>query len=474
MTNPGLKKPIRVRFAPSPTGKLHIGSVRSALFNWLFARHNAGKFFLRIEDTDKERSKKEYEDEIIEGLKWLGIEWDGEIYRQSERGKYYRKNLEKLLEEGRAYYCYCTKEELEAQKESMTAEGLPPKYSGHCRNLKKALIGREPEVIRFAVPEVEIEFKDLIRGTVKFDAGLLGDIVIAKDLDTPLYNFAVVVDDGMMEITHVIRGEDHISNTPKQILIQRALGFDVPIFAHVPLILAPDRSKLSKRRAEASFLDYRDRGYLPEAMVNFLALLGWHSEGNEEIFSRQDLIKLFDISRVQKSGAVFNEDKLAWLNSQHIRRLSQGEIFERLQPWLENWKIKASRDFIQKVISVVKDRMRTLGEFFELAGFFFGVSEYDRALLKWKGQALPDVRINLQKILEAFQGLSVGDFTAARITVILDGLVDGAKRGEVFWPFRVALSGKLVSPDPAEIAEILGKEEVLRRVKVALDKLERE
>jgi len=323
-------KSIRVRFAPSPTGPIHIGSIRTALFNWLFARKYGGTFVLRIEDTDKERSEKRYDDELLEGLSWMGLNWDegpqtasdagqlaldgaahekGEFgpYRQSERTAIYHKYLQQLIESGDAYYCYCSKEDIEAQRQMMLAQGLPPKYSGHCRNLAAPPEGKSPEVIRFKTPEVKVEFKDLVRGKVVFDAALFGDFIIAKDLDSPLYNFAVVVDDALMEISHVIRAEDHLSNTPKQILMGRALGFDEPIFAHIPLILNADRSKMSKRFADTALLNYRERGYVPEAMLNFLALLGWHPRGDKEVLSREELIAEFDIDRVQQSGAIFNE-----------------------------------------------------------------------------------------------------------------------------------------------------------------------
>ncbi|HUC31179.1 MAG TPA: glutamate--tRNA ligase, partial [Candidatus Paceibacterota bacterium] len=332
-------KSIRVRFAPSPTGPIHIGSVRTALFNWLFARKYGGTFILRIEDTDKERSEKKYDDELLQGLSWVGLDWDegpqpigtgdqlklggekGEYgpYRQSERTEIYKKYLNQLITSGDAYYCYCSKEDIEAQRQAMLAQGRPPKYSGHCRNIAAPPEGKSPEVIRFKVPEIKVEFKDLVRGKVVFDAALFGDMIIAKDLDTPLYNFAVVVDDELMKISHVIRAEDHLSNTPKQILMQRALGFAEPIYAHIPLILNADRSKMSKRFTDVALMNYRDRGYVPEAMINFLAFLGWHPKGDKEVLSRKELIAEFDIDRVQQSGAIFNEEKLDWLNREHIK-----------------------------------------------------------------------------------------------------------------------------------------------------------
>ncbi|MBC7074377.1 glutamate--tRNA ligase, partial [Candidatus Parcubacteria bacterium] len=323
---------IRVRFAPSPTGYLHIGGVRTALFNFLFAKKNQGVFILRIEDTDKERSKKEYEENIMESLRWLGIEWDegpdkgGPFgpYRQSERGEFYKKYLQKLLNEGKAYYCFCTKEELEAERQYLLSLGQAPRYSGKCRNLPKEVVEKnlkekKESVIRLKVEPQKVVFFDLIRGKIEVEAELLGDFVIAKSLTEPLYNFACVVDDYEMKITHVIRGEEHISNTPKQILIQKALGFPQPQYAHLPLILAPDRSKLSKRHGAVSVWEYKKMGYLPEALLNFLAFLGWNPGTNREIYSLSALIKDFSLERIQKSGAVFNQKKLDFLNGFYIR-----------------------------------------------------------------------------------------------------------------------------------------------------------
>ncbi|MEK7180750.1 MAG: glutamate--tRNA ligase [Patescibacteria group bacterium] len=483
--SPSPKKGIRVRFAPSPTGQLHLGNARTALFNWFFARGQGGKFILRIEDTDTERSEEKFEKEIIELLSWLGLDWDegpdpknhkkdlGDFgpYRQSQRIGIYKKYLEKLLSEKQAYWCYCAKEELDAQREAMTAEGLPQKYNGHCRDITAPPKGKEPQVIRFVVPEIEAEFKDLIRGRVKFDAALFGDIVIAKNLDSPLYNFAVVVDDALMGITHVIRGEDHISNTPKQLLIQKALGFETPIYAHIPLILAPDRSKLSKRKSETSLLSYREKGYLPEATVNFLALLGWHPEGSNEIFSLKELARLFDIGRVQKSGAIFNEEKLRWMNNQYVRKLTNEEILDLLGPSFEKHQISAPRDFILRIIEIEKERLQTLEDFFIETDFFFELPNYEVNLLKWKDQSLPDAEIALSKIKEVFSSISELDFRQEVLSSSMAKLAEGRSRGEVFWPLRTALSGKVASPDPLIIAEILGKNEVLRRVSLGIQKI---
>lgn len=480
------KGSVRVRIAPSPTGSLHLGTARTALFNWLFAKQHDGKFILRIEDTDKERSTRKSEAEIIEGLSWLGIDWDEGInaqdpekdlgalgpYRQSERSEKYKTYLEKLIAEKKAYWCYCSKEELEAQREAMLTAGLPPKYNNHCRNLKEPPPGKKPRVIRFVTPEKIVEFHDLIRGKVSFDSSLFGDIVIAKSLDEPLYNFAVVIDDAEMAISHVIRGEDHLSNTPKQILFQESLAFSTPVYAHLPLILAADRSKLSKRYADTSLLDYRSKGYLPEAIVNFLVLMGWHPEGPEEVFTPEELIKKFSLSRVQKSGAIFDVEKLSWLNAQHIRRTEPLKLLEMIRPQLEKEKISAPEKFVIKIITAEKERLKTINDFLEIAGFFFRLPDYETKMLKWKDETLPEVKISLQKSLEKLSAIGENEFKVNLIRQELDAISDKTNRGKIFWPIRIALSGKKVSPDPTEIAYILGKKETLRRIEQAIAKTE--
>lgn len=352
---------VRTRFAPSPTGFLHVGGARAALFNFLFAKKNEGTFILRIEDTDRERSKIEYEKDIMDSLKWLGIEWDegpapisnfqssenyignyiGEYgpYRQSERLNIYTEYLEKLLAEEKAYYCFCSEEEIAAQRQYQLSIGQPPRYLGKCANLskeeaEKLLKSGKPAVIRFRVPSQKLKFDDLIRGEIEFDTSLLGDFIIAKNLNTPLYNFTCVVDDFKMKISHVIRGEDHISNTPKQILLQEALNFPTPKFAHLPIVLAPDRSKLSKRYGAIGISQLKEEGYLPETLINFMALLGWNPGGNREIYSMSSLIKEFSLQRIQKGGAIFNAKKLDFLNSFYIRQKPLDKLVELCLPYL--------------------------------------------------------------------------------------------------------------------------------------------
>lgn len=492
---------VRVRFAPSPTGSFHVGGARTALFNWLFARKNEGVFILRIEDTDKERSERKYEDEITESLKWLGLNWDegpataahsdGAVlatnaenivadrpdwigkhgpYRQSERTGLYRKYLEKLLETGAAYYCYCAKDELEAHREAMLTSGLPPKYGGHCRNLAKAPAGKTAEAIRFKVPEARVEFKDMIRGNVLFDAALFGDMIIAKNLDVPLYNFAVVVDDALMEITHVIRGEDHLSNTPKQILMQNALGFTVPEYAHLPLILAQDRSKLSKRYAETSLLSYREEGYLPQAIVNFLALLGWHPKSNDEIFSISDLVREFDIKRTQKGGAVFQKDKLDWLNAQHLRLVDINKLAQVIAPEIKSRGIGWKSEKIAQILEAVRDRMATLNDFWELTDFFVKLPDYEPKLLIWQEDDADKTARILQEIKGLVESIKTPDLQREILMNATEEFMKTEGRGSVLWPFRVALSGKSVSPDPFLLAKIMGKSEVITRLNVAIKK----
>jgi nondiscriminating glutamyl-tRNA synthetase len=480
-------KSIRVRMAPSPTGFLHIGTARTTLFNFLFARHFEGKFILRIEDTDAERSKVEHELGLIEGLHWLGLDWDegpeisgdtilskGDYgpYRQSERTEIYRKYLEKLLAEKKAYYCYCTKEELEAQRQSLAAAGLPPRYTGRCRDISAPPADRNPQVIRFRTPEIKVRFNDLIRGTVEFDASLFGDMVIARSPDSPLYNFANVIDDELMKISHVIRGEEHLSNTPKQILIAAALGFKPPTFAHTPLILDPHGpGKLSKRRSESSLMDYKAKGYLPEALVNFMVLLGWHPAGNKEIFTLNELIHEFDLKRVQKQGAKFDTDKLDWINAQHIRNLSTDELAARVKPFLDAEGIEANHDFLVRVLELEKYRLKTFADLVPMSGFFFHADDYDPKLLIWKGDTKEKSLAMLEEVYVILASRLETGFERTELLDDLKPLMEKEGKGSVLWPLRAALSGRERSPDPFEIAEVLGKHETLTRIQWAIDSL---
>jgi len=511
---------VRVRIAPAPTGLLHIGLARTALFNYLFAKKNEGVFILRIEDTDIERSDPRFEKDIIENLKWLGIEWDegpdigGEFgpYRQSQKLESYAKYLEKLLNEDKAYHCFCSEDELEAQRQYQLSIGEAPRYSGKCAQLpkeevEKKLAEGKPSVIRFRVPGKKLEFDDLIRGKLEFDTSLIGDIVIAKDLATPLYNFAVVIDDFEMKISHVIRGEDHIPNTPKQILLQEALGFPRPIYGHLPLILGPDRTKLSKRHGAISIGQYRKAGYLPETLINFMAFLGWNPGTEREIYSMPSLIKEFSLERVQKGGAVFNIKRLDFLNGFYIRQRSIEKLTEFCLPHLieagliepvfkeeryppaygapeirQNYRILETQeeiniDYLKKIVAIYQERLKKLSEISELTDFFFRDKlEYDKDLLKWREMSDKEIKISLDKLEKIFSKIKAEDFNKENLERILMPEADNfakeikkpvADRGYLLWPLRVALTGKEASAGPFEIAEILGKEKTIKRIKEA-------
>jgi len=503
---------VRTRIAPSPTGFLHIGTARTTLFNYLFAKNNQGSFILRIEDTDIERSNPEFEKDILENLKWLGIEWSegpdigGPFgpYRQSERLNIYAKYLEKLLKENKAYYCFCSEEELEDQRQYAMTIGKPWHYNGKCAQLsqkevEKYLAEGKPSIIRFKVSAKKVEFNDLIRGKIEFESSLIGDFSIAKDISTPLYNFAVVIDDFEMKVSHVIRGEDHISNTPKQILIQEALDFPQPKYAHLPLILGPDRTKLSKRHGAVAISEYQKQGYLPETLVNFMAFLGWNPGGEREIYSLPSLIKEFSLEKVQKGGAIFNVKRLDYLNGFYIRQRSVDKLTELCLPYLieeglitpvfkteqyppayggmeisQNYRISETKeeinfDYLKKIISIYQERLKKLSEISELTDFFFKDKlAYEKELLKWKGMTDEEVFQSLDKLEKILSEIKLESFIKENLNKII--LPEAEKygkmgdRGYLLWPLRAALSGKKASPDPLEIAEIMGKEKVLKRI----------
>ncbi len=473
------KNPIRVRIAPSPTGHMHVGTARTALFNWLFAKKYGGKFILRIEDTDMVRSKKEYENEIIVGLEWLGLTFDegpntnGQYgpYRQSERTEIYEQYIEKLLNEKLAYYCDCSEEILEKERDSMRKSGEAPKYKGTCKS-KQLTSGA---VIRFAMPEGQITVRDIIRRDITFDLRLIGDIVIAKDKKNPLYNFAVVIDDALMEISHVIRGEEHLANTPRQLALQEALGFKTPIYAHLPLLLNAERAKLSKRTGNAVALnDFRASGFLPEAIVNFLVLLGWHPQGDKEILNFEEMIKEFSLERIQKGGAIFDVEKLQWLNAQYIKQKSDEQLLMLLK---QNEKIalllnSRSINQQQKIVHLVKERLQTLNDFEDMASYILRIGEYDAPLLIWKNEGVEITKTNLRKIHEAITKLSEQNFENIQtLEASVKPEIEKYGRGSILHPLRVALSGLASSAGPYELLTVLGKEEAIRRIEVAIDKL---
>ncbi len=514
---------VRVRIAPSPTGLLHIGTARTALFNYLFSKKNDGVFILRIEDTDKARSKEKFERNVIDNLKGLGIQPDegpeagGDYgpYRQSERTEIYRKYLNKLLEEGKAYYCFCSSEELKAEKEYQISIGEASHYSGRCASLSKEVIEKnlqkkKPYVIRFRTPPKKVKFGDLIRGGIEFDASLMGDMVIAKNSAEPLYNFACAVDDFEMKISHVIRGEDHLTNTPKQILIQETLGFPRPEYVHLPLILAPDRTKLSKRHGAVAVSEYKAQGYLPEALVNFIAFLGWNPGTEREIFSLSSLVKEFSLERVQKGGAVFNIKRLKFLNKFYIRQKSPEKLAELCLPYLireglitpqleerqyppayggkeivPNYKVSDTGEAIgaaaiQNIVSIYQERLERLSDITELTDFFFKESlDYEKDLLKWKDMTDKELNLSLDLLEKLLYKIDEKEFSKEKLSDVLvkeaeklgHKLNKVGDRGVLLWPFRVALTGKRFSASPFEIGEIMGKKRTLKRIKQAKAKL---
>jgi glutamyl-tRNA synthetase len=460
---------VRVRFAPSPTGHLHIGGARTALFNWLFARHHNGKFILRIEDTDRSRSTEEYIESIIESMKWLGLDWDEGPFRQTDRMETYRTYAYKLLEEGKAYRCYCTPEELEERRQKAMKEGKPPRYDRRCREIKETL--DKPFAIRFKMPlEGETVVNDLVKGTVTFKNIEIEDLVILRSDGTPTYNFCVVVDDFEMKITHVIRGEDHLNNTPKQIHIYQTLGINPPEFAHIPMILGTDRARLSKRHGATSVLAYRDEGYLPEALVNFLARLGW-SYGDQEIFTREELIKYFNLEQVGKANAVFNAEKLLWLNSEYIKLTPEERLFEFVKPFLvkegylkENVDIK----WACRAIKSLKERCRTLKELAHAMRYY--LLDYVDIEPKAKEKYINEKTIPiLKEVTEKLSALE--EFTQDKIEKIFMDIVNerGLKLGQVAQPVRVVITGSTVSPGIYEVLEIVSKEKAIKRLRRVID-----
>ena len=462
---------VRVRFAPSPTGHLHIGGARTALFNWLYAKHNKGTFILRIEDTDRTRSTEEYIDAIIEGMKWLDLNWDEGPYRQTDRFDVYRKYTEKLLNEGKAYYCYCLPEELEQRRQEALVQGKSPKYDGRCRNLQDPIPGKNPAV-RFRMPqEGETAVNDLIKGKTVFDNAYLDDLIIMRSDGTPTYNFTVVVDDVDMNITHVIRGDDHLNNTPKQIHIYNALGYEVPLFAHLPMILGADKTRLSKRHGAVSVMAYKEMGYLPDALVNYLVRLGW-SYGDQEIFTRDELIQYFSFDKVGKSAAVFNPEKLLWLNSQYIINSSAEELAEMVVPFLIKEKVISAgqildKEWLSKAIDTQKERSRTLIELANSLRYYISedVEYNEKAKIKFLNEKSLPYLIELKDSL-----VSISDFSALEIEKVFTSIIEkhGIKLGNLAQPVRVAMTGKTESPGIFEVIEIAGKEKTLKRLEKAI------
>jgi len=457
----------RCRFAPSPTGHLHIGSARTALINWLLARHAGGELVLRIEDTDRERSKDEFTDAILDGLAWLGLDWDGEPVFQSRRTELYSREVKRLLEEGKAYHCSCSLEELDRMRKQAMAEGKKPKYDGRCRKREDHPSDRA-KVVRFKSPQDgETVVDDLIVGRVAFDNSELDDLIIERSDGSPTYNFCVVVDDHDLAISHVIRGADHLNNTPRQIQLYNALGYELPRFGHHPLILGQDKSKLSKRHGATSLVAYREMGYLPEAMMNFLARIGW-SHGDQEIFSREELIDLFTIEALGKSPGIWNPEKLLWTNSQYVMGKKPDELAPLVLPFLKEKGFDAEPGpFLDRIIELHNERVNTLADFAKSAYYYF-VDEVEFDDKPRKKFLKPANREILERARDKLAGLD--DFTEPALESALTSLMEelGVKLGKVAQPLRVAVTGGAASPGIFEVLALVGKERTLRRLDRAI------
>lgn len=479
---------VRVRFAPSPTGYLHIGGARTALFNWLFARKMGGKLILRIEDTDTERLKEDSVSQILTSLKWLGLNWDegpeagGECgpYYQSERRELYSKYAQQLLDEGKAYYCFCTPADLEAEREKQRAAKQPFRYARTCRDLdpevaKARAAAGEPYSVRIKIPtEGSITVHDLIHGDVTFNMDQFDDFVIVKSNGMPTYNFAVVVDDHLMGMTHVLRAEEHLSNTPKQLLIYGALGFEPPKFGHMPMILAPDRSKLSKRHGATSVEEFRAQGYLPEAIINYLTLLGWGPGDEREIFTLEETVKLFELEQMSKKAAVYDTKKLTWMNGQYLSELP----LEKILPEAETFFIKdglvtkewlaENKEYFAKLVDTVRVRVKTLQEVADASAYFFkDVEAYDE-----KGVAKhfkPEAAELLEKCIAALEADEVFDLISTEAIYNKIAADNGLALGKVIHPTRLALTGRTVSPGMFDVMVLLGKEKTLARMRKAVE-----
>jgi len=449
-----MNKKVITRFAPSPTGFLHAGAYRTAIFNFLFARHHGGTFILRIEDTDKARSTKEFEDNILDSLQWLGLTHD-EFFRQSERTEIYKKYLQKLIDDG---FAYISKEEVKKE-------------------------GDRDSVIRFKNPNKKVSWHDLIRGDIEFDTTELGDFVIAKSLDEPIFHLVVVVDDFEMGITHLIRGEDHISNTPRHILIQQAIGAPTPEYAHLPLILSSDRTKLSKRKGALPLTAYREKGYLKEALLNYIAMLGWNPGDDSELLSETELINLFSLERVQKSGAIFDEVKLLWINKEYMKKIPDDEFVPEVLKHLSE-EILESISFEErkaKVMPLIRERISTFGEIDDMVkngelDYFFLPPTLKREMILVPEKMRKNKEVSgettaniLEKIAELLETIDENNFTKEKVKETVFPYAEEEGRGIVLWPMRVALSGKEKSPDPFELSDILGKKETILRIKNAVE-----
>ena len=496
-------KPIRTRFAPSPTGFVHIGNFRTALFSHLWAKHNGGTSILRIEDTDQNRKVEGAIEYLLRVMKQMGVEFDegfylktdgttgerGEFgpYLQSKRLKLYRQYADQMLDQGQAYYCFCSEQRLEDLRKEQTALKKPPMYDRHCRNLSDDEIkeklekfkaeGKNP-VIRFFIPEGQTIVHDLIYGDIVYDNKLLDDQVIIKSDGFPTYHLAVVVDDHFMKISHVIRGEEWIPSTPKHLLIYKALGWEPTLFAHLPLILNPDKSKLSKRQGDVATEDYLKKGYLPEVLINFVSMLGWNPKTEQEIFTFQELIDQFDLAKVNKSGAVFDLNKLDWISGQYLKKLPTEELAEKLLPYWQEAGVEVKnfdKKYLTAITELEKERLKKLSEIGERTAYFFKAPDYDANLLIWKKsdkEKTKQALLGLADLFKSFNNFSKENLETQIKKFIADNNYDN---GWVLWPLRVALTGQEKSPGPFEVCAVLalglGKTEIFARIQTAIGKL---
>jgi glutamyl-tRNA synthetase len=464
---------VRVRFAPSPTGFLHIGGVRTALFNWLFARQQKGVFILRIEDTDQSRSTDESIQAIIEGMKWVGLDWDEGPFRQTERMDLYSSHAKQLLKHGHAYWCHCKAEELGARRKEAEAKGLSQKYDGRCRD--RGLTNPDGDAaLRFRAPqEGETVVDDLIKGKILFDNSVQDDLIILRSNGYPTYNFSVVVDDALMNITHVVRGDDHLTNTPRQVPIFQALGFPVPQFGHLPMILGSDKARLSKRHGATSIMAYKDMGYLPDAMVNYLVRLGW-SHGDQELFTRQELIEKFSWKNVQSSAAVFNPEKLLWINAEYIKNSPPTQVAQALVPLLEAAGLKdevqaISAGWLEQLVVLVKERAKTLVEMVDWVKPYLGqtVTFDEEAAKKLLTPAIAPTLGKLLARFEVFPAFSKQQWEEAFKQLVEE---EGIKMGQLAQPVRVALTGRTASPGLFDVMEVLGRDRTLLRLRQGIER----
>ena len=471
---------IRTRFAPSPTGEFHIGGARTALFAYLYAKKNGGEFLIRIEDTDQLRSVKDSELRMLDLVKWLNMDWAGEPVYQSARLSLYKEYARKLIEDGNAYYCFCSSERLENLRNEQSAKGEITRYDKKCRDLPieevlEKIKNGEPHVIRLKMPEKgKIKFEDLIHGEVEFDLGNIEDQVLQKSDGFPTYHLAVVVDDHAQGITHVLRGDEWLSSTPKHLFLYRCFDWEPTIYAHLPVIIGKDKKKLSKREGSVSVEAFKEQGYLPEALVNFISLLGWNPGTEQEFFSLAELEKEFDVTKVNKAPAFFDIEKLNHFNAHYIHQMNEGQLLERIKPFSKIDFGEYDNSFLQKIAKVTKERMVLLSDFDAITAYFFNDVSLEKDIIKFGKSEWQDTIIGLEGAIEKLEEMVDSDWQELdKINELLLSVVSsgGLKNGDVFWPVRYALSGEKASPSPAELLWVLGKDESMLRLKNALNKI---